>query len=161
MASEATAASSDSGNALRRDPMAMKPFCGYNFADYWRHWLSFGSRSHRLPRIYHVNWFRQDESGAYLWPGFGENLRVLQWILDRCEGRAHARRTPVGNLPARKDLNLQGLNIQREALDGLLDVDTAGWREEMQGIADYLSAYGDRLPAELMQEHARVTQALG
>lgn len=161
MASEATAASSDSGSALRRDPMAMKPFCGYNFADYWKHWLSFAGRSDRLPRIYHVNWFRQDESGGYLWPGFGQNLRVLQWILDRCEGRAEARPTPVGNLPARKDLNLQGLDIQPDALDGLLDVDTAGWREEMRGIADYLAGYGDRLPAELMQEHARVSRALG
>ena len=161
MASESTAASSDSGNGLRRDPMAMKPFCGYNFADYWAHWLSFASRSDRLPRIFHVNWFRQDDSGNYLWPGFGENLRVLQWILDRCNARADARETPVGNLPRRKDLNLDGLDIEPAALDGLLAVDTAGWREEMKGIADYLAQYGDRLPVELARECDRVAQALG
>lgn len=161
MASESTAASSDSGNGLRRDPMAMKPFCGYNFADYWAHWLSFAGRSERLPRVFHVNWFRQDDSGGYLWPGFGENLRVLQWILDRCKGRADARATPVGNLPRRKDLNIDGLAIAPEALDGLLAVDTDGWREEMQGIGRYLAQYGDRLPPELAREHARVTRALG
>ena len=161
MASESTAASSDSGNELRRDPMAMKPFCGYNFADYWAHWLSFAGRSDRLPRIFHVNWFRQDASGNYLWPGFGENLRVLQWILDRCNARADARETPVGNLPHRKDLNLDGLDIEPEALDGLLAVDTAGWREELSGIADYLAQYGDRLPPELARERDRVAQALG
>ncbi len=160
MASEATAASSDSGASVRRDPMAMKPFCGYNFADYWAHWLSFADRSNRLPRIFHVNWFRQNESGQYLWPGFGQNLRVLQWILDRCKGRADARETPVGKLPRRKDLNIQGLDMEPEALDGLLAVDTEGWREEMQGIAEYLARYGDRVPDELVQEHARVTAAL-
>ena len=160
MGSEATAASSDSGTSLRRDPMAMKPFCGYNFADYWAHWLSFGARSDRLPRIYHVNWFRQDNSGHYLWPGFGQNLRVLQWILDRCKGGADARETAVGYLPRRKDLNIRGLNMDPEALDGLLAVDTEGWREEMQGIAEYLAQYGDRVPTELVQEHARVAKAL-
>ena len=161
MASESTAASSDSGNGLRRDPMAMKPFCGYNFADYWRHWLSFSSRSDRLPGIYHVNWFRQDEAGDYLWPGFGENLRVLQWILDRCKGRADARETPVGNLPRPGDLNLHGLDMAPEAMEGLLDVDTEGWREEMRSIAEYLAKYGDRVPSELTSEHARVAAALG
>ena len=161
MASESTAASSDSDNGLRRDPMAMKPFCGYNFADYWKHWLSFSGRSDRLPGIYHVNWFRQDEAGEYLWPGFGENLRVLQWILDRRKGRADARETPVGNLPRREDLNLQGLDIAPEAMDGLLDVDTEGWREEMRKIADYLVQYGDRVPAELYAERDRVAAALG
>ena len=161
MASESTAASSDSDNGLRRDPMAMKPFCGYNFADYWKHWLSFSGRSDRLPGIYHVNWFRQDEAGEYLWPGFGENLRVLQWIIDRRKGRADARETPVGNLPRRKDLNLQGLDIAPEAIDGLLDVDTEGWREEMRKIAEYLAQYGDRVPAELYAERARVAAALG
>ena len=161
MASESTAASSDSGNGLRRDPMAMQPFCGYNFSDYWAHWLSFASRSRNLPRIYHVNWFRQDESGAYLWPGFGENLRVLQWILSRCEGRATALETPVGNLPRREDLNLKGLDIDPQAIDSILDVDIEGWREEMRSIAKYLAGYGDRLPGELLHEHARVARALG
>ena len=161
MASESTAASSDSDNGLRRDPMAMKPFCGYNFADYWKHWLSFSGRSDRLPGIYHVNWFRQNEAGEYLWPGFGENLRVLQWILERRKGQADARETPVGNLPRREDLNLQGLDIAPEAMDDLLDVDTAGWREEMRKIAEYLAQYGDRVPAELSAERARVAAALG
>ena len=161
MASESTAASSDSDNGLRRDPMAMKPFCGYNFADYWKHWLSFDGRSDRLPGIYHVNWFRQDEAGQYLWPGFGENLRVLQWILDRRKGSADARETPVGNLPRPSDLNLQGLDIAPEAMEDLLDVDTKGWREEMRKIAEYLAQYGDRVPAELSAERARVAAALG
>ena len=161
MASESTAASSDSDNGLRRDPMAMKPFCGYNFADYWKHWLSFSGRSDRLPGIYHVTWSRQDEAGDYLWPGFGENLRVLQWILDRRKGRADARETPVGNLPRRENLNLQGLDIAPEAMNDLLDVDTAGWREEMRKIADYLAQYGDRVPAELYAERDRVAAALG
>ena len=160
MASQSTAASSDSGQGLRRDPMAMKPFCGYNFADYFAHWLSFAGRSASLPRIYHVNWFRQDSSGAYLWPGFGENLRVLQWILERCEGRANARETPIGNLPRPEDLNLEGLEFNPQALDSILSVDLAGWREEMQGIEQYLAQYGDRLPPELLREHARVARAL-
>ncbi len=161
MASESTAASSDSGKGIRRDPMAMQPFCGYNFSDYWAHWLSFAGRSDKLPRIYHVNWFRQDESGAYLWPGFGENLRVLQWILDRCEGRGDARETPIGHLPRREDLNLIGLDINPQALDSILAVDAGGWREEMESVAQYLAQYGDRLPQELLREHARITQALG
>lgn len=161
MASGSTAASSDSGKGLRRDPMAMKPFCGYNFADYFAHWLGFAPRSDKLPRIYHVNWFRQDDSGNYLWPGFGENLRVLQWILDRCGKRADALETPIGNLPRREDLNLKGLNIGREALDSILAVDIAGWREEMESIAQYLAQYGERLPKALLNEHARVARALG
>lgn len=161
MASESTAASSDSGKGIRRDPMAMQPFCGYNFSDYWAHWLSFAGRSDKLPRIYHVNWFRQDESGTYLWPGFGENLRVLQWILDRCEGRGDARETPIGHLPRREDLNLIGLDINPQALDSILAVDAGGWREEMESVAQYLAQYGDRLPQELLREHARITQALG
>ena len=161
MASESTAASSDSSNGLRRDPMAMQPFCGYNFADYFTHWLSFGARSSRLPRIYHVNWFRQDDNGGYLWPGFGENLRILQWIMDRCDGRGGACETPIGSLPRPQDLNLKGLDIDPQALGSILAVDIGGWRAEMESIAQYLAQYGDRVPAELYAERDRLAAALG
>ena len=101
---------------VRRDSMAMKPFCGYNFADYWRHWLSFEGRVKQLPRIFHVNWFRQDKDGKFLWPGFGDNLRVLSWVIDRCEGRAKAHETPIGLLPHKEDLDLAGLDLPADAL---------------------------------------------
>jgi len=107
MASETTAAAVGQVGIVRRDSMAMKPFCGYNFADYWTHWLSFEGRVKHLPRVFHVNWFRQDKNGKFLWPGFGDNLRVLSWIIDRCEGRAKAHETPIGLLPHKEDLDLK------------------------------------------------------
>ena len=119
VASETTAANVGEVGVVRRDPMAMKPFCGYNFADYWRHWLSFSDRSDKLPRIFHVNWFRQDDSGKFLWPGFGENLRVIRWIIDRCENRADARTTPIGLLPNPADIDTDGLDISPQTLESL------------------------------------------
>ena len=160
VASETTAAATGAVGVVRRDPMAMKPFCGYNFGDYWAHWLSFGDRSTRLPKIFHVNWFRQDADGRFLWPGFGENLRVLRWIIDRCEGRASTRPTPIGNLPEAGDIDTDGLELDPATMDALLSVDVAKWREEMDAIGDFLTGFGDRLPAALKDEHAKVCAAL-
>lgn len=160
VASETTAAASGAVGVVRRDPMAMKPFCGYNFADYWSHWLSFADRSDRLPRIFHVNWFRQDASGHFLWPGFGENLRVLQWIIERCENRVGARETPIGFLPERDDIDTTGLDINEASLQALLSINLKQWQSEMESVGEYLTGFGDRLPDALKREHARVLSEL-
>jgi len=160
VASETTAAAVGEVGVVRRDPMAMKPFCGYNFGDYWQHWLSFADKSHHLPKIYHVNWFRQDKDGGFLWPGFGENLRVLRWIIERCENRAEARETPIGFLPKPSDIDTHGLDIAGETMEALLAVDNAQWLAEMEHIGDYLESYGERLPEDLRQQHAKVVAAL-
>ncbi|MEX0709369.1 MAG: phosphoenolpyruvate carboxykinase (GTP) [Woeseia sp.] len=160
VASETTAAATGEVGVVRRDPMAMKPFCGYNFADYWRHWLSFDKRSDNLPRIFHVNWFRQDENGKFLWPGFGENLRVLRWIIDRCENRVDAHETAIGYLPNPNDIDLSGLDIDAATLSALLAVDEEQWQAELDAVGDYLSGFGDRLPEDLWQEHELVIAEL-
>ncbi len=152
MASETTAAAVGQMGVVRRDSMAMKPFCGYNFGDYWKHWLSFESRAKKLPRIFHVNWFRQDAQGRFMWPGYGENLRVLQWIADRCDERASAVETPIGYLPTPEALNLEGLSLEQETLRTLLSVNTQAWSEELSAIDTYLKEFGDRVPAELQRE---------
>jgi phosphoenolpyruvate carboxykinase (GTP) len=161
VASETTAAATGKVGVTRRDPMAMKPFCGYNFGDYWRHWLSFGERSDRLPAIFHVNWFRQDDKGRFLWPGFGDNLRVLRWIIDRVEGRVGAHETAIGHLPRPEDIDLEGADVGAEALQALLAVEPASWRTEMESIEAYLREYGNRLPEALLDQHRAVVQALG
>jgi phosphoenolpyruvate carboxykinase (GTP) len=161
MASETTAAAVGAVGVVRRDSMAMKPFCGYNFADYWAHWLSFEGKVKHLPKIFHVNWFRQDKDGKFLWPGFGDNLRVLSWVIDRCEGRAKAHETPIGLLPHKEDLDLQSLKLPEAALHQLLDVDTAAWHREIDEIGKYLEEFGDRTPPALRAEYQRVKQALG
>jgi len=160
VASETTAAASGAVGVIRRDPMAMKPFCGYNFADYWAHWLSFADRSDQLPKVFHVNWFRQDSAGRFLWPGFGENLRVLRWIIDRCENRVGARETPIGLLPHADDIDTKGLEVNEETMRALLAVDVEQWKHEMDAIGSYLSGFGDRLPAQLKREHEKVVSAL-
>lgn len=160
VASETTAAATGKVGHVRRDPMAMKPFCGYNFADYWTHWLSFAEKSDHLPKIFHVNWFRKDEQGRFIWPGFGENLRVLEWILDRCAGKADAVDTPIGRLPQGTDLDTRGLNLAPDTLERLLNVDPADWLEELSEIRGYLSEFGDRLPQALRDELARTVSAL-
>ena len=160
VASETTAAATHEIGVVRRDPMAMKPFCGYNFADYWSHWLSFAERSDNLPRIFHVNWFRQDNEGRFLWPGFGENLRVLRWIIDRCQGRADAVATPIGYLPKIDSIDVADLDIDEATLESLLSVNLEQWTAEMESIGEYLSTFGARLPAELQIEHDDVMQAL-
>jgi phosphoenolpyruvate carboxykinase (GTP) len=161
VASETTAAATGAVGQVRRDPMAMKPFCGYNFADYWGHWLSFAERSDALPAIFHVNWFRQNDADEFLWPGFGENLRVLRWILDRAEGRGDAVETPIGLLPAEGALDTEGLAVDAETLAGLNSVDQNEWRTEIAAVGEYLESYGDRLPEALKAEQERVAKAIG
>ena len=160
VASETTAAASGEIGVVRRDPMAMKPFCGYNFADYWAHWLSFANRSDKLPKVFHVNWFRQDAAGKFLWPGFGENLRVLRWIIDRCENRVDARETAVGYLPNAEDIDTRDLDVSPATMEALLSVNTEQWRKEMTSVGEYLQSYGARLPAELLAAQITIVKAL-
>jgi phosphoenolpyruvate carboxykinase (GTP) len=160
MASETTAANVDEVGVVRRDPMAMKPFCGYNFGDYWTHWMSFDGVSDKLPDIFHVNWFRKDANGKFMWPGFGENIRVLDWIIKRCEGKIGSLDTPIGNLPLPGDLNLEGITVPAATMDALLEVDTAAWREEISEIGKYLDSFGDRTPESIKVEQRRVKEAL-
>jgi phosphoenolpyruvate carboxykinase (GTP) len=157
VASETTAAITGKVGVLRRDPMAMKPFAGYNFADYWSHWLDVGAKLRSPPPIFHVNWFRQDEAGRFLWPGFGDNLRVLRWIMDRCAGSAPARETPIGHLPHVQDLDTAGLTLPPGAIEELLAVDPELWRAEFEGMSRYLHEYGERVPAAL---HSELREAL-
>ncbi len=153
ISSEKTAAAEGTVGELRHDPMAMLPFCGYNMADYWAHWLRIGKRSGaQLPRIYHVNWFRKSPGGKFLWPGFGENSRVLKWIFERCEGNAKALETPIGFLPADGSLDLSGLDLPKEDIAHLLSVDVEGWLAEIPLIREYYAMFGDRLPPELGRE---------
>ena len=163
VASETTAAITGKVGVLRRDPMAMKPFAGYNFGDYWSHWISVGAKLKSPPQIFHVNWFRQDGAGKFLWPGFGENLRVLRWMIDRCKGTAKACDTAIGQLPHPQDLDTQGLALAPGALEELLAVDPALWRAEFKGIADYFGEFGTRIPpaltTELNDSLTRVTAA--
>jgi phosphoenolpyruvate carboxykinase (GTP) len=161
VASETTAAAVGQVGVVRRDPMAMQPFCGYNFGDYWQHWLEVGARLAQAPRIYHVNWFRRDAQGKFLWPGYGENLRVLAWMLDRCAGKAAATEAAIGWLPRPEDLNVDGLGVGRDALAALLSVDPALWRKEVAEIREYLARYGSRLPAALLEELKATEQRLG
>jgi phosphoenolpyruvate carboxykinase (GTP) len=161
VASETTAAATGQTGVVRRDPMAMKPFCGYNFGDYWAHWLKVGAALKKPPRIFHVNWFRQNAAGAYLWPGFGENLRVLAWVLDRCEGRVDANETPIGLLPRPGDLNTEGLPISPETLAELNAVPQLAWREELGRLRKYLHGYGARLPAAMLTELEDLKRRLG
>ena len=154
IASETTAAQQGAVGNVRRDPFAMLPFCGYNMADYFAHWLSFTDRTDeaKLPRIYGVNWFRKDAEGRFLWPGYGENSRVLEWIFNRLEGEAGAVETPIGNVPAPGDLNVEGLDITPAQLEAVLRVDVDDWRGEAKLIADYFPTFGDRFPAALNEE---------
>jgi phosphoenolpyruvate carboxykinase (GTP) len=161
LASETTAAAVGQVGVVRRDPMAMQPFCGYNFADYWRHWLQVGPGLARAPKIFHVNWFRRDAQGKFLWPGYGENLRVLAWMLDRCSGRAGATESAIGLLPRAQDLNTQGLQLGEDSLRALLSVDPVLWRKEIADIRTYLGKYGSRLPPELLAELAATESRLG
>jgi len=161
MGSEKTAAAAGKVGELRRDPMAMLPFCGYNMAEYWGHWLSIGRRRGAvLPRIYYVNWFRKGDGGDFLWPGFGDNSRVLAWIFGRCEGTAKALETPIGHVPAEGELDLTGLDIAPEDLAELMRVDVEGWLDEVPGIAAYYARFGDRVPAALERELDALRQRL-
>jgi phosphoenolpyruvate carboxykinase (GTP) len=162
--SETTAAATGSIGKLRRDPMAMLPFCGYHMGDYLAHWLKIGAKDGAvLPRIFYVNWFRQDDQGKFLWPGFGENSRVLQWVFDRCDGNAEAEDTPIGRLPKTTDLDVSGLNLTPGAMETLLNVDNEQWLAELPSIAAHFDRFGARLPealtAELKALEARLKSA--
>ena len=161
VASETTAAAVGQVGVVRRDPMAMQPFCGYNFGDYWQHWLRVGAKLSRAPRIFHVNWFRRGPQNEFLWPGFGDNLRVIAWMLDRCAERANAVDAPIGRLPRPEDINTQGMTIEPETLRALLSVDTQLWRKEVAETRAYLERFGARLPAQMMTELEKTAQALG
>jgi phosphoenolpyruvate carboxykinase (GTP) len=160
MASETTAAATGAVGIVRRDSMAMKPFAGYNFADYFSHWLSFDKVGAKLPKIFHVNWFRKGSDGKFMWPGFGDNLRVLEWMLKRVDGKVSANETPIGNLPHPGDLNVDGLNLDANSLNQLLDVNHEAWYEEMEAIGEYLQSYGDRTPNTLITEQERIAKQL-
>ncbi len=156
MASETTAAASGAVGVVRRDPMAMLPFCGYDMADYWQHWINIGETldADKAPKIFNVNWFRKDDEGNFMWPGFGDNLRVLDWIIDRCEGKVGADETAIGYLPKAEDINLEGLEgeVTVDSLKAILDVDKALWAEDAKGIEEFYSKFGDKLPKELRAE---------
>ena len=160
MGSETTAAATGAVGVLRRDSMAMKPFCGYHYGDYFAHWLSFDQPGTKLPKIFHVNWFRKGKDGKFLWPGFGDNLRVLEWMINRVDGKAHGVETPIGIVPAEGELKLDGLDLPREATSELLGIDTAGWQAELNAIGEYLDSFGARMPRRLRQEQQRVAGAL-
>jgi phosphoenolpyruvate carboxykinase (GTP) len=150
MSSEMTAAAVGTIGKLRFDPFAMLPFCGYNMADYWTHWLEIGRKSGaRLPRIYLVNWFRKNADGRFMWPGFGDNSRVIEWIFGRCSGEDDAVRTPIGMLPAPGALDMRGLDVDDSDLAALLAVDVAAWAQEVVAIEEHYARFGSRLPAEL------------
>ena len=152
MASETTAAATGAVGVVRRDPMAMRPFCGYNMADYWQHWLDMGEKLPHAPKIFNVNWFRTDDNGRFLWPGFGDNLRVLEWILKRCFDEVGADETPIGYEPKPEDINLDGCGVTVETLRQLLTLDAESWRENCAGIREYFAQFGDKLPHELRDE---------
>jgi len=160
MASETTAAATGTVGVARRDPMAMLPFCGYNMADYFGHWLEMGSKMKNLPKIFHVNWFRRGSGGEFLWPGFGENVRVLKWIFDRVNGSRSATETPIGFLPTSDSLDLQGLAINKESLAELLRVDAGAWQEEVREIGQFFEQFGDRLPRSLHEERETLSARL-
>jgi phosphoenolpyruvate carboxykinase (GTP) len=161
MASETTAAMAGAVGVTRRDPMAMLPFCGYNMGDYFQHWIDMGRKIPHPPKIFHVNWFRRDANGKFLWPGFGENARVLKWILERVEGRGKATETPIGFVPTADALTLDGLNISREAMEELLRVNPVDWARETEETGAFFDKFGDRFPQELRDQHVALAQRLG
>ncbi len=162
MSSETTAAASGAVGTLRRDPMAMLPFCGYNMGEYFAHWIEMGKTlGDKAPKIFNVNWFRLDDEGNFLWPGFGDNMRVLLWILDRCEGKAHANETPIGFVPSADDIDIEGLDMSKETLASILEVDNDIWRKEAEGIEEFYKKFGDHLPEELAKQLRELKARLG
>lgn len=160
MASETTAAAAGAVGVVRRDPMAMLPFCGYHMGDYFQHWIDMGKKIKVQPKIFNVNWFRTDSEGHFIWPGFGDNMRVLDWILKRCEETVDADETAIGYVPKPEDINLEGCGVDKETLKGLLNVDTETWKKEAEGIKEFYKKFGDRLPKELNEELASLESRL-
>ena len=162
MSSETTAAAAGAVGQLRFDPMAMLPFCGYNMADYFAHWLKVAEREGaELPRVFYVNWFRKDADGKFLWPGFGENSRVLEWVFRRCEGKADAVETPIGLLPTEGAINTEGLNVSPEAMQELLSVDTELVKAQLPQVKEHLAKFGEKLPSQLSAQLEALEQRLG
>ncbi len=161
MASERTAAQFGKQGEVRRDPMAMLPFCGYNMSDYFAHWLEVGKTTPNAPKIFHVNWFRRDNDNKFLWPGYSENLRVLEWILARCRGEADALETAIGYIPKKQDLDLTGLDISNNALEALLSIDIKEWEVELGSIEEFFGQFGEELPLELRGELEKLQERLG
>ncbi len=161
MASERTAAQFGKQGEVRRDPMAMLPFCGYNMGKYFAHWLKMGKHMANPPKIFHVNWFKQDDSGKFMWPGFGENLRVLEWIIDRCRQKVKAVESPIGYLPDQDNIDLTGLDINKETMEKLLEVDAEEWKKEIEGQNEFFKTFGKDLPKELWKEHELLKRRLG
>ena len=162
MASETTAAAAGAVGVVRRDPMAMLPFCGYHMADYWQHWLDMGKKvdADKLPKIFNVNWFRTDDEGHFIWPGFGDNMRVLEWIMKRAFNETDAVETAIGYQPKAEDINLEGLDISKETVEGLLGVDKDLWREEAKGIHEFYNKFDGKVPQELLNELAKLEENL-
>lgn len=160
MASETTAANTGTVGVTRRDPMAMLPFCGYHMGDYFGHWLEMGRAVPRPPKIFHVNWFRKGANGKFLWPGYGENVRVLKWILERVEGRGQAEETPIGFVPTRQALTLDGLHISPETIQELLRVDSSDWQTEIEEVGKFFTKFGNKLPPEIRDERLRLSERL-
>ena len=161
MASETTAAAAGAVGVVRRDPMAMRPFVGYNMGDYWKHWLDMGKVIPNAPKIFHVNWFRTDDNGNFIWPGFGDNMRVLLWILARCEGKVDAVETPIGYVPKPEDINIEGLDLTAQTLADLLSVDVDSWKADIANIKEFYEMVGDHVPAEMWEELAALEKRLG
>lgn len=160
MASETTAAATGAVGVVRRDSMAMKPFAGYNFGDYFAHWLSFNKQGSHLPKIFHVNWFRKNAAGKFMWPGFGDNMRVLEWILKRVNGDVSGQQSAIGILPNIQELNIDGLALNAQALNELLEVNAEGWKNEVEAIEQYLQTFGERTPDTLYQELGKTQNQL-
>ena len=160
MASETTAAATGAVGVVRRDPMAMRPFVGYNMADYFAHWIEMGKKTGNQPKIFNVNWFRTDDEGNFIWPGFGDNLRVLEWIIKRCKGEVGANEVAIGYVPNAEDINIEGLDIDVDTVKELLSVDKETWLEEVKGIKEFYAQFGDRLPKELELELAKLEENL-
>jgi len=162
MASETTAAAAGAVGVVRRDPMAMRPFVGYDMGDYWAHWLAMGKTIPNAPKIFHVNWFRTDDEGHFIWPGFGDNMRVLMWILDRCEDKVDAVETAIGYVPKAEDINIEGLDgVTLDTIRELVSVDVESWKEDISNIKEFYNLVGDRVPAEMKEELAALEARLG
>lgn len=160
MASERTAAQYGKLGEVRRDPMAMLPFCGYNMGDYFRHWLDMGEKMKKVPRIFHVNWFKVGDDGKFLWPGYGENLRVIEWILDRCNGRKDAVETAIGYIPELKDIDMTGLKVSKDKMEKLFEINKAQWVKELDQQKEFFSQFGDRMPQGIWDEYYRLKEKL-
>jgi phosphoenolpyruvate carboxykinase (GTP) len=160
LASETTAAATGAVGVVRRDPMAMLPFCGYNMGDYWAHWLSMAKRASNPPKIFRVNWFQRNDQGKFIWPGFGENLRVLRWVIERCKNSGAAEETPIGYVPKVSALNGSGSKVSQSDLQQLVAIDREGWKSNLKSQGEYFDTYGDHLPAGIKEEHKALANRL-